>query len=605
MVYCADVGARGGRVFLSWLASGALLTLGACGGGGGAPSATASGAATAAVTASAPVAGGAAAAGAAGSGPALSTGQALYAEALEVWRAPRPKDACMSCHGPDFIDLARIGSTDADVVRRAIIDGASEAEAQLLLRAVKEMRAAWRMPAADARTFRLLQPGGAVLPGATSAERDLALAGELARALPTLMSETPIRSRAQALQARDEVLAFDWSRVRVGVAFPLWSADIAHGPAEGTLNDWIADEARVPRAERRVEWIALQDAYLADPSHLNFWRLYFAVDEMTEPFRGTATPFDPTDGWKMRRLAEMKFKSALIGQHVMRAELQGRLGSFLRGQTAFSYLIDESPYRELAAGKVATNGGTNYRVPTYLPNPWWEVGDSARIGFSASALSAGRPGNNGGQALMRDTLGLLGAPDFVVESVDAGRLRNDEETEVRLSWFMAGMLLDPALQRTHPSNSTKSAEYLLGNLWQRDYFLHRSLVSTLRTVVRRYGPLATPERNPGFTMNLSYFAAYGRSTPTRWNMRENQALPTDVRDAQLRAFRQFTANMYRMNLYLHAMDLESGRIAPYGTSAPENQYASVLTFFRYAQLPGLAEDEALVAQVAALSGTIL
>lgn len=511
----------------------------------------------------------------------------------------------MSCHGPDFIDLARIGSTDADVVRRAIIDGASEAEAQTLLRAVKEMRTAWRMPAANARAFRLLQPGGALLPGATSAERDLALAGELAVALPTLMSETPIRSRAQALKARDEVLAFDWSKVRVGVPLPLWSADIAQGAAEGTLNDWIADEARVPRADRRADWIAVQDAYLADPSHANFWRLYFAVDEMTEPFAGNGTPADPADGWKLRRLAEMKFKSALIGQHVMRAELQGRLGSFMRGQNAFSYLINESPYRELAAGKVATNGGTNYRVPQFLPNPWWEVGDSARIGLDASDVSAGQPGNAGGQDKMVDTLALLGAPDFVVQSVDPARLRNDEETEIRLSWFMAGLLLDPSLQRTHPSNSTKSAEYLLANLWQRDYFLHRSLISTLRTVVRRYGPLATPEANPGFTMNLSYYAAYGRSTPTRWNARENQALPADVREAQLRAFRLFTANMYRMNLHLHELDLESGRIAPYGNTAPENQYASVLTFFRYAGLPGLAEDEALVARVAGRSGTTL
>lgn len=531
------------------------------------------------------------------------TGKPLYAAALDMWRAPRPKDACMSCHGPDFVDLARIGSTDTDIVRRSIADGANEQEAQTLLRAVKEMRATWRMPTTNARSFRLLQPGGAVLAGATSAERDLALAGELAKALPTLMSAAPIRSSAQAQKARDEVLAFDWRKVRVGIAFPLWSADIAHGPAEGTLNDWVADLPRVPKPGRRAEWIKVQDEYLADPSHLNFWKMYFATDELTQPFITGVAPSNPADEAKLRHFAEVKFKSALIGQHVMRSDLRGRLASFLRGQPAFAYLNTESPLNVLSAGKFAASVSGS-RLPKHLPNPLWDVGDSARTGFIVTAPN-GRPGTSATPPRLQDMLRMLGAPDFVVDSVDGNRQRGEEETDIRLSWFMAGMIIDQGLGRTGPSNSTKSAEYLLASLWQRDYFLHRSLISTLRTITRRYVPGAWIETTPAFSLDLGYFDDYGRSVPTRWSLRANQSLPLQVRTAQLDAFKVFTANMYRMNLFLHELDLDSGRVTAKEGKSVAADYQRILDFFAYAKLPGAAEDQALVRRIAAKAGVVI
>lgn len=531
------------------------------------------------------------------------TGKPLYAAALDMWRAPRPKDACMSCHGPDFVDLARIGSTDTDIVRRSIIDGASEQEAQTLLRAVKEMRATWRMPTTNARSFRLLQPGGAVLAGNTTAERDLALAGELAKTLPSLMSATPIRSRAQAQKARDEVLAFDWRKTRIGIAFPLWSADIAHGPAEGTLNDWVADLPRVPRPGRRAEWIKVQDAYLADPSHLNFWKLYFATDELTQLFATGVAASDPADEPKLRHFAEVKFKSALIGQHIMRSELRGRLGSFLRGQPAFAYLNTESPLNVLSAGQFSA-AVAGPRLPKHLPNPLWDVGDAARTGFLVTPPN-GRPGTNVTPPRMHDMLKMLGSPDFVIESVDPSLQRTEEETDIRLSWFMAGMVIDQGLGRTSPSNSTKTAEYLLASLWRRDYFLHRSLVSTLRTVTQRYVPGASLDSTPVFSLNVSYFDAYTRNMPDRWSMRENQNLPARVRTAQLDAFKRFTANMYRMNLYLHEIEIDSGRINTDEDKSTALDYQRMLEFFAYAKLPGVAEDQALVRRIAAKAGVAI
>ncbi|MFM2399403.1 MAG: hypothetical protein RL341_1560, partial [Pseudomonadota bacterium] len=53
-----------------------------------------------------------------------------FQKALTLWRnddlAKHPKGSCAGCHGADFFDLARIGSTSEDLARRAKIDGASQ-----------------------------------------------------------------------------------------------------------------------------------------------------------------------------------------------------------------------------------------------------------------------------------------------------------------------------------------------------------------------------------------------------------------------------------------------------------------------------------------------
>ena len=149
--------------------------------------------------------------------PATLASNPAYQSALAVWRAPRVKGECMSCHGPDFFDLARTGSPDSDISRRGQIDGASPAEVEQLIAGIKLVRQAYSLKPENPRTFRPLQPGGAVLPGASTIERDLAFAGELARFAPTLTSAQPVRTLADARRARDELLA-------IGEALRPWRA---------------------------------------------------------------------------------------------------------------------------------------------------------------------------------------------------------------------------------------------------------------------------------------------------------------------------------------------------------------------------------------------
>lgn len=531
---------------------------------------------------------------------AAVTGIADYDAGLAVWRKPREKDSCVSCHGPDFIDLAHIGTTDTDLIRRAVQDGASPAEAETLLKAVKDLRLRYAITPRDPRSFRPFQPGGSVLPGATSIERDAAFGDELIQRLPTIGSATPIRTIADARRARDELLAVDFDTLRIGIPFPLWSADAFHGPAEATMNDWVNDLPRVPRPERAAEWTQLQDSYLRDPSDFNFWKLYFAVDEMTDGF-ADVRPADPSDAWKPRDFSLVKYRATLIGQHLFRAQALRRTG-FVQGQTAFSYLATDPSFR-IPFAREAVTLRTGDRLEEFLPNPMWEVGDFERRDLEPSSLTAGQVGNIDIRDRSRDQLRLLGYPQFVLDSVGPTKTVEQASDELRLSWFMIGMRFDPGLLRAHPSNSTKVGEYLHVQLWKGDYFVHRTFTQFLRMIVQSYGPNATVKAAPPFRLKFHYFTAYNRATPTRWNSDPQGRVSAVVKARQIDAYKRLTANMFRMSLLLHEEALETGRIAPYGPSTSEDgDFAAISAFFAYAGLPDRAGDDALIRRVAAKAG---
>ncbi|WP_073973391.1 hypothetical protein [Erythrobacter donghaensis] len=536
--------------------------------------------------------------------PATLASNPAYQSALAVWRAPRVKGECMSCHGPDFFDLARTGSPDSDISRRGQIDGASPAEVEQLIAGIKLVRQAYSLKPENPRTFRPLQPGGAVLPGASTIERDLAFAGELARFAPTLTSAQPVRTLADARRARDELLAIDFDRMKIGIPFPIWSTDKFHGAAEGNLNDWVADVALTPRPERRAEWLALQDAYLADPSDLNFWKIYFAMPTMTQPF--ALRPGNlPAHDAKIARVADLKLRNAMIGQHILRTEALGRRDQFLRGAVPFSYLATAEPFRTQFDKESAT-GGSGERLPRFLPNPIWELGDYARVGFDADPSTAGQVGNISSRDALRDRLANMGYPQFVVDSVDPGLTAGQSETDIRIAWFVMGLRFDPGLQRTHQSNATLLGEYMHANLHDLDYFNHRVFIEAFRLVNRSYRPEASAGTPPPYRLFFGYFAKYNRQMPSRWNSAGNTAVSQDIKNAQLAAYKRTAANFFRMSLLLHEEALTSGAIAPYGANpVNDGEFAQIRAFFDYAGLPGRAEDDALLERVAQRAGAPL
>jgi len=472
--------------------------------------------------------------------------QALSAQqtAMLLWRndlpAKHPKGSCASCHGADFFDLARIGSTDADIVRRALIDGATADEAEALRQAVRNMRQSMKLPATNPRTFRPFQPGGQILLpqlqeaqwNITAVKRDIAFAENVSTLLPTFYG-TRIATLAQAQKARDEML--DIARgsnssgaspkstqlrdLPVGLDYPLWSADKFHGNKEGTLNDWVADLGFVPKPGRKVEWQALENAYLTRPANDTFWAMYSSVDGMLE----LATPLGACKAQsrsggsgvgsihfelcgRATGAFKHKFKSAVIGQHMMRMDALGRLNEFANGALGFSYLDLDPQFRSVPK--------ENWGGRSMLPSDLWEVGDVL--------------GRTTIRALAEKTLGegtaALGLPNFVVDSIDASRTVTKEEQELRLPWMWIGFTFDPSFARIAPSHSTRVAEYMVATLLDAKLFNHNAFMTHMRLMAASYLPEASAiaaKTSTGVSrvtndrlhevINYSYFFGYGRN----------------------------------------------------------------------------------------------
>ncbi len=584
------------HVLLSGIAA---VALSACGGGDGNSG-----------SAPAPAIGG-------GPGPAPTptptptglTASQAYSTALELWRnddlSLHPKGSCAGCHGPDFIDLARIGSTDTDISRRALLDGATQAQADALVQAVANMRADRGFTVTDARNFRPFQPGGSVLPATASdpkiagVERDIAFGRQLQRLLPTL-SGAPIQSLERAQQARREMVDLlhgtnaggaNMQRIQLrdmptGITYPRWSADFHHGAQEGTFNDWIADVARDATPARKTEWLAVQDSYLANPTTANFWRLYRAALEMTEPQLLGACNMSGNNAHLAcggaSAFNENKYLTALIGQHLIRIGPAAR-GQFMRGPVAFSYL-DNDP---------AVDFMLDRKDNDYLPANPWEIGDRARVMF----------GNSQEAGSFRRDLTQLGFPDFVLDSIDPQRTVTDEQHNLRLSWFWIGFTMDPSFARIHKSNSTKVGEYMVASLIDENMFLHNSFQANMRLIAKAALPEANVKRNgrstpvrvaPELQLNYSYFVAYNR-TVLRWK----GSVPDALRSQQEELWHTFTANGFRMGMYLYEDALRTG-----ASQAKDVPFAPIQTHFDRYEPQMAAHDRMLLERVKmAVGGT--
>ncbi len=512
--------------------------------------------------------------------------------AMRLWRndnlQQHPKGSCAGCHGADFFDLARIGSTDADLTRRATADGATQSQAQALVQAVRKMRADFSMPATNARQFRPFQPGGNVLlPDLTASsqpeelvvnvKRDVAFAEQLQPLLPTLFGER-ITTLVQAKRAQKELLdlaagsnagganplMLNLRNLPTGIAYPLWSADLHHGKPEGTFNDWIADIAHDAKPERKIEWQALQESYLQNPSTNNFWRMYSAARSMTQlPTLGDCTLGNSITNTGLKCEAtddfnKHKFLTALKGQHMLRMQATGKLDDFLKGSVAFSYL---------------DNSTVTSPVSALLPADMWEIGDRGRVMLESTGTQGSFKGN----------LAALGYPVFAQDSIDSLRSAGTEQTALRKAWFWIGFTLDPSFSRIHKSNATLSGEYMVGTLADERMFNHMHFSALMRLVtkgslqeanMKRANNAATaqPDR-VRFLANYSYATGYGR-TQIKWNEDRNIKFDAALKAQAESLFAKLAGNGFRMSLLLQTDALDNN---PAFSAADKTQLIDIMS----------------------------
>jgi hypothetical protein len=539
-----------------------LAVLVACGGGGGStPTETGAGA----------------------TNPTPITDAQAQATALALWRnddlSQHPKGSCAGCHGADFFDLARAGTTDADLLRRATIDGATPDQAQALVQAVRRMRIDFKLPASNARNFRPFQPAGAVLlpdladdQQTANIKRDIAFAKQLQALLPTLYGAR-ITTLAQAEQAKKELLdlaagtndgganpqLLNLRKLPTGIQYPLWSADLHHGANEGTFNDWVADIAHDAKPEAKAQWHALQDKYLQNPSNDNFWRMYVAARDMTRlPLLGQCSfagavinpslSCEATDDFNKH-----KFLSALTGQHMLRLQARGELDSFFQGPIAFAYL-DKPPYEYM-----------NKRSAwPHLPGDMWEIGDRGRVMLEATQQ----------EGSFKNNLASLGYPQFAQDSIDPLRSAGAEQTALRKAWFWIGFTLDPSFARIHSSNATKTGEYMVGTLVQERMFNHMHFSALMRLVTKGYLQDANMIRvnnqatvQPSavrFIAHYSYATAYNRTVASRlWNESNKPLVRFDValKTESEALFAKLAGNGFRMSMLLQGQAIDEGKLS--------------------------------------------
>ncbi len=247
-----------------------------------------------------------------------STSVSSVTEQLASWRKlDRNGMACAHCHAPDAFDLALFNFTDETIKRRAVFH-VPEADADRIVQLVKHVRQTKSIRPRDPVEDRPFQPGGRVLPGATSAERDFEFGRTLLTKLPTLMG-APIDTVDKARAARDEILNWDLRRNQIGVPFPRWAEDGFHDANRGTMNDWLPEVPTLPPAEKMAALFALHDTYIADPSPRNLW-LIQAFNEQhgrTPSLEG----FTPTG--VAAEFFGTKHSAMLFAQHLLRMEQEG------------------------------------------------------------------------------------------------------------------------------------------------------------------------------------------------------------------------------------------------------------------------------------------
>lgn len=322
-------------------------------------------------------------------GSAMSAG-------LKAWRNPGQSGSCSSCHGPDGIDLARIGYSNGDILRRAIGQGRTPDEAHAIVRMISAQRRRYLIIApCSPTTFRPLQPGGRILDGEADAQLDKEL-----RAAGIDLDPAKVDGAPAARALADKMLQLDPSSIPIGIALNKWTNDAIHANAARTTAEWIPELPMEPTTtEAEERWTAAQNRYIESPTPENLWAMYDMVDELSAA--------RVVSGGVAERLSREKYRSVLVLQHMMRTN-----------DRAFPDL---------------------HKVQTFLRFSIWETGQVASVMLRGCAEDAVGP----------TPLACWGyAPAFHAKmAMTSDELIADAQKMV-LPWLTSGLIVDPGLQLT-------------------------------------------------------------------------------------------------------------------------------------------------------------
>jgi len=431
-------------------------------------------------------------------------------QGLMAWRRIGNHGGCASCHSPDGFDLALIGYSNADIIRRAV-DHVTNAEAQQIVTWIKALRQIHQIERPlHPLTFRPLQPGMEVLPGNNHSDRDLAFGNYLKNDIALIWAKDRIESRTQALAAQAQLRALDLRKLRIGIPFDLWSEDHARGTSHQSASEWLPMMGLQPKAGKTAAWHALHDAYLADPSDANFWAYYDKVDEMLEPIEPAGFAHGQT--W-----STLKYKSIQHTQHMLRHQ------SLSMPDALHSTSTGLVPNRNLIVTR----------------NPIFRTGDHVRrfpLQFDAANASTLFP------AHLAPTL-----------PTNQTTLRDQNENFFRV-WFWMGWCQDPALLLSDTIFQTVEGDYLYASQLAH-YKLHHAFTVAMTSVAKASAPAGFFNATGAGLTGHGKWAAFNPFMVLHHIERNrNEPAANDPR----RAMHDFMfSNSARMWIYLVHADLEA------------------------------------------------
>lgn len=492
---------------------------------------------------------------------------------LEAWRFAGTDGACVGCHAPDAYDLAKVGYSDADIVRRALTH-VDQQKADALVAYVHALRqkhgmvdllhpAKFRPEQPAFEAFAEATPGLEVTDPQAQDERDEAFMNALTGDLGLLWATGKVDSLEKAKQARDELLAIDLGKLKLGIPFDHLSEDGWHGEPHRSIFEWYPAIPSAPLPGKETEWYALADAYLADPSAEHLWAYYDAIDALTGCGHDLSNGGDPLFYQRACDWMRLKFKSLQVFQHMLR-----------EGTTDYPDVFADQPPGTTPVSAL------DLVIARY---PIWEAGDFIRV----SPLQ--RPPETA--CFSQDNLPCTLLPpkiDATIHEVPTYEEARIKQGQVfQQSWFVMSWLRDPALLHESHNFATFIGDYLESVLLPH-YDIHHAFVFA-RTAAEKSASAAWMNA-PGFRAGTGKIASV--RTFSFKQVRNNFSPPPED-DPRRETHERMFANFARIWIHLVEDDLQKT-----GEVFDRQEVLRAVRFMRtwIAELEG-AEDPAINALV--------
>jgi hypothetical protein len=457
-------------------------------------------------------------------------------EGLATFRFAGTDGACAGCHAPDGYDLAKIGYSDADIVRRALAH-VDQQKADTLVAYVHALRQKYGMiellhpakyrpeqPAFEA--FAEVTPGLEVTDPQAQDERDEAFMLALTGDLGLLWATEKIDSLEKAVKAREELLAIDLRTLRIGIPFDHLSEDGWHGEPHRSIFEWYPAMPSAPLAGKDAEWYGLADAYVADPTEENLWAFYEAIDGLTGCGYDLSNGADPLFYQRACDWMRLKFKSLQVFQHMLR-----------HGHISYPNVFADQPPGTTAVSAL------DLAIARY---PIWEAGDILRV----SPLQ--RPAQTA--CFSQDNLPCTLLPPKIDATIhedptyEEARIKQGEVFQQ--SWFVMSWLRDPALLHESHNFATFIGDYLESVLLPH-YDVHHAFI-VARMAAEKSASTAWLNA-PGFRAGTGKIASV--RTFSFKQIRNNFSPPPEDDPRRATHDRMF-ANFARMWIHLVEDDLQ-------------------------------------------------